>query len=150
MKPKKRHEISRYSALIHHLIDPDQVHLIDFGAGQGHLARFLALHYGFEVTTLECDLHNTAQAAAHDQQALKYFAKRTVDTKALRTPTHLNMTFHKDSADQLPVHLTKHSALIGLHSCGNLSADMITLFLRSRAEYLFLCSCCYHKMDPDR
>lgn len=150
MKPKKRHEIARYSAIINQLVHPDQVHLIDFGAGQGHLARFLALHYGFEVTTLECDAHNSTQAAAHDMQALKYFSKRSVDVRRLRVPTHLNLTFDMGSADQLPIHLSKNSALIGLHSCGNLSADMLSLFLRSRAKYMFLCSCCYHKMKADR
>lgn len=40
--------------------------------------------------------------------------------------------------------------LVGLHSCGNLSHNLLELHKNSDSKYLFLCSCCYHKTKEDR
>lgn len=190
LKPKKRHEVGCFATLIEQLLktDDNRVRLIDFGSGQGHLSRFLSLHSGFQVLTLEAEQLNSQQANAYDTQALDWIQRKIRTAVALtnleykdadsaaaaavahhesqspnqvpqvkqqqqqqaRLPAHLNCWVDKDNFHLLMQKVnedanqglnmaegSKKIALIGLHSCGNLSSDMITLFKQNQdADYL--------------
>ncbi|XP_033750586.1 protein RRNAD1-like isoform X2 [Pecten maximus] len=54
VKPKKQHEILQLGKAIQLLGSQcGCVHVVDVGAGKGHLSRLLAFGYGFKVTTVE-------------------------------------------------------------------------------------------------
>ncbi|CAI7935535.1 protein RRNAD1 isoform X1 [Podarcis lilfordi] len=49
--------------------------VVDVGAGQGHLSRFLAFGLGLSVTTIEGDPRLVAQAAKFDQEVVQALRK---------------------------------------------------------------------------
>lgn len=155
LKIKKQHEVGRFSSLIRNVLEPDSVQLVDFGSGRGHLARFLSLYFGFQVTTLELEESTSQRAAELDRQAVEYCENQNKkadqnmeSVKKRRVPTilpkHLNVRVTSDLELNLAESSTRKVAAIGLHACGSLSRDMIELFKGGFADYLFLVSCCYH------
>lgn len=77
MKPKKVHEVSNFARYIHKLtLELEQTkkltisHLIDFGAGQGYLGRFLASEpHNRNVIAVESRPHNVKSAKSYDVYA---------------------------------------------------------------------------------
>lgn len=63
IKPKKQHEIERIAALCATTaIDCQVNHILDFGAGLGHLSRVLGYGYGLNVCCLEQQKEFTEEA----------------------------------------------------------------------------------------
>ncbi|XP_042640947.1 protein RRNAD1 isoform X2 [Tyto alba] len=76
VKPKKQHEIRRLGKLLQRLSQATGCdHVVDVGAGQGHLSRFLAFGLGLSVTALEGDGRLASAAERFDQELLRQLGK---------------------------------------------------------------------------
>lgn len=149
LTPKKIHEIDKLCETIQ-LIAERNCKLFDVGSGQGHLSRKLAFKYEFgNITSVDCNSNLLLKANQIDNQLLN-------DFKCLpsnRRPKQLNYTMNKENCSQLirsELGEKESFGLIGLHSCGNLSHDLLEVHKNCESKYLFLCSCCYHKTKADR
>lgn len=149
LKIKKQHEVGRFSSLIASALDPKSVQLIDFGSGRGHLARFLSLYFGFQVTTLELEESTSKRAAELDLQAIRHCQNKKLDEPRATgsLPKHLNVRVTSDFELNLEGSGSTKKAAIGLHACGTLSRNILELFKDGFADYLLLVSCCYHLDD---
>ncbi|XP_074709407.1 methyltransferase-like protein 25B isoform X1 [Strix uralensis] len=79
VKPKKQHEIRRLGKLLQRLSQATACnHVVDVGAGQGHLSRFLAFGLGLSVTAVEGDGRLAAMAERFDQELLRELGKTGV------------------------------------------------------------------------
>ncbi|NXP42121.1 RRNAD protein, partial [Leiothrix lutea] len=71
VKPKKQHEIQRLGKLLKRLSQATSCErVVDIGAGQGHLSRFLAFGLGLSVTAVESDGRLVGLAERFDQELL--------------------------------------------------------------------------------
>ncbi|XP_074650744.1 methyltransferase-like protein 25B [Tubulanus polymorphus] len=69
VKPKKQHEIKQLAKEIKKLSsDLNRSHVIDIGAGQGHLSRLLSFGYGLPVTTVEAAGCHAPKAEKFDRE----------------------------------------------------------------------------------
>ncbi|XP_066193924.1 methyltransferase-like protein 25B [Sylvia atricapilla] len=76
VKPKKQHEIQRLGKLLKRLSQATGCErVVDIGAGQGHLSRFLAFGLGLSVTTVESDGRLVGLAERFDQELLRELGK---------------------------------------------------------------------------
>ncbi|NXI17392.1 RRNAD protein, partial [Irena cyanogastra] len=76
VKPKKQHEIQRLGKLLRRLSRATGCRrVVDIGAGQGHLSRFLAFGLGLRVTAVESDGRLVGLAERFDQELLRELAK---------------------------------------------------------------------------
>ncbi|KAM6234359.1 LOW QUALITY PROTEIN: methyltransferase-like protein 25B [Porphyrio hochstetteri] len=76
VKPKKQHEIRRLGKLLQRLSQATGCnHVVDIGAGQGHLSRFLAFGLGLSVTAVEGDSRLAATAQRFDRDLLRELGK---------------------------------------------------------------------------
>ncbi|XP_069735023.1 methyltransferase-like protein 25B [Phaenicophaeus curvirostris] len=76
LKPKKQHEVQRLAKLLWLLAEATGCHrVVDVGAGQGHLSRFLALGLGLAVTALEGDARLAGRGAQMDRRLQRELSK---------------------------------------------------------------------------
>ncbi|XP_053225977.1 methyltransferase-like protein 25B isoform X2 [Podarcis raffonei] len=76
VKPKKQHEIRRLGQMVKRLSELTGCRqVVDVGAGQGHLSRFLAFGLGLSVTAIEGDPRLVTQAAKFDQELVQALRK---------------------------------------------------------------------------
>ncbi|XP_068851480.1 methyltransferase-like protein 25B isoform X1 [Aphelocoma coerulescens] len=76
VKPKKQHEIQRLGKLLQRLSQATSCErVVDVGAGQGHLSRFLAFGLGLSVTAVESDGRLAGLAERFDQELLRELGK---------------------------------------------------------------------------
>ncbi|KAF4802323.1 Protein RRNAD1 [Turdus rufiventris] len=76
VKPKKQHEIQRLSKLLQRLSQATGCErVVDIGAGQGHLSRFLAFGLGLSVTAVDSDGRLVSLAERFDQELLRELKK---------------------------------------------------------------------------
>ncbi|XP_054043798.1 LOW QUALITY PROTEIN: methyltransferase-like protein 25B [Rissa tridactyla] len=76
VKPKKQHEIRRLGKLLQRLSQATGCdHVVDIGAGQGHLSRYLAFGLGLSVTAVEGDSRLAATAQRFDREVLRELEK---------------------------------------------------------------------------
>ncbi|RMB93874.1 hypothetical protein DUI87_29610 [Hirundo rustica rustica] len=76
VKPKKQHEIQRLGKLLQRLSQATGCErVVDIGAGQGHLSRFLAFGLGLSVTAVESDGRLVGLAERFDQELLGELGK---------------------------------------------------------------------------
>ncbi|NXY65364.1 RRNAD protein, partial [Callaeas wilsoni] len=76
VKPKKQHEIQRLGQLLQRLSQATGCErVVDIGAGQGHLSRFLAFGLGLSVTAVESDGRLVGLAERFDQELLRELGK---------------------------------------------------------------------------
>ncbi len=130
---KKKHEISQ----IKNYLDQKDFHkIIDIGSGAGHLSSILINDNNKEAICLD-------QEEKFQQIGLKKLER--FSPKTLERMTFKKRQINKNSA--LPI--AKDSLLIGLHSCGDLSTDLIDLFISSQKGSLLNYGCCYHKLSED-
>lgn len=125
MTEKKRHEIS---LLLDQLASDEK--LFDLGSGAGHLSGVL----------LE---GNQKQSLCVDQDpALQEIGKKKLEHLKSR------LKFKTLKFDQETPPLTsKDYTLLGLHSCGELSLDMMRYGVRHQYKKIVSYGCCYHKLN---
>ncbi|MBD66237.1 MAG: hypothetical protein CME62_13585 [Halobacteriovoraceae bacterium] len=133
IKEKKAHEIAQISFLLN---EYDQLNLIDIGGGAGHLSENL-IHkrdrFSFCIDQ-DSNLHESGRKRIlrnHSQNQNKIeFVPLRFNEKA---PVFRNNIYLKN-------------LVLGLHACGDLSADIIHYFQKSQADHLLSVGCCYHKL----
>ncbi|ELT93725.1 hypothetical protein CAPTEDRAFT_126903, partial [Capitella teleta] len=160
VKPKKQHEIIHLSETISDLtrsVNCD--HVVDIGAGQGHLSRCLNFAYGLKVTTIEASACHQPKAKKFDQLVYKCSLHEIEDLTADLTITpearHLVGWIEPDiSVEEFLQRLEMNSeeecrfALAGLHACGDLSATLLKLFVACpNVCAIASVGCCYMKMS---
>ncbi|NXD44914.1 RRNAD protein, partial [Copsychus sechellarum] len=198
VKPKKQHEIQRLSevgAAPNALRPPSSAQppdsppspqllqrlsqatgcerVVDIGAGQGHLSRFLAFGLGLSVTAVDSDGRLVGLAERFDQELLRELGK----TKGLglhpltpRAPQHVagrldpaapwgEFLLPPDPPAPGPAARNPLGGpggsedggqvlLTGLHACGDLSPALLCHFARSPAvAAVALVGCCYMKLS---
>ncbi|XP_052695426.1 methyltransferase-like protein 25B [Crassostrea angulata] len=76
VKPKKLHEINHLGKTLRALRDVcDCQNIVDVGAGQGHLSRYLTFQHGFKVTTVEAEGCHAPKAQKYDRDAQRQIRK---------------------------------------------------------------------------
>ncbi|NXC29868.1 RRNAD protein, partial [Campylorhamphus procurvoides] len=76
VKPKKQHEIRRLGKLLQRLSQATGCErVVDVGAGQGHLSRFLSFGLGLSVTAVESDGRLAGLAERFDRELLRELEK---------------------------------------------------------------------------
>ena len=141
MTQKKAHEVVRMARFVGNACKEDGVtHVIDVGSGVGNLGRVLSEVYGLRVSCLEGD----AQIARAAERRRRHGGN----------VAYFNLRVGRDSAGELE-DVAKSGgdggrvALVGLHCCGDLSSDMMNLFLAVPCiSLLALVPCCFHKASP--
>ena len=131
---------------------------------QGHLDRQLCQEHHLNVLGLEQDSYRVAEANERSQQSLNGDHHQDRDEHEQRRPIFKKLTLDGQQPEQMnnvidtwlteivdsgapaaPGH--RSMCMVGLHACGDLSADMLRLFVcNERFETLLLVSCCYHRM----
>lgn len=172
VKPKKQHEIGRIAQVAHIVLQNINCHnIIDIGSGQGHLSRVLSLEYGFQVITMETIESHIKTAEKYDKKALTEIVKKKNNVSSMKdesVPSNLilpkHVVFHiseSTNKNELIDILKKNwetninsnisFGVIGLHTCGNLAANMIKLFLDTyEAIAILSVGCCYMKLDLNK
>uniref|UniRef100_A0A8C5TNL1 Ribosomal RNA adenine dimethylase domain containing 1 n=1 Tax=Malurus cyaneus samueli TaxID=2593467 RepID=A0A8C5TNL1_9PASS len=99
VKPKKQHEIRRLGKLLQRLSQATHCqHVVDIGAGQGHLSRFLAFGLGLSVTAVDSDSRLASLAERFDQELLQELGKS-------KGPGHKGHPRHRPLTPQAPRHV---------------------------------------------
>ncbi|KAH7057490.1 methyltransferase domain-containing protein [Linnemannia elongata] len=109
--------------------------VIDLGAGQGYLSRVLAFQHQLCVLGVDSNTIQTCGAQTTQKRTEKLFDATAAE--------HIN-------GGEAPVQecpdedVEGRWTLCGLHACGDLTSNMIKLYLESSATCLFSVGCCYH------
>nr|XP_031362768.1 protein RRNAD1 [Lonchura striata domestica] len=174
VKPKKQHEIQLLGELLRRLSRATGCQrVVDVGAGQGHLSRFLAFGLGMEVTAVESDARLAGLAQRFDQELLRELGKARGSQPCPltpRAPQHLAGRLDPAApwgefllppeppgagpAARNPLGGPGGSEdggrvlLTGLHACGDLGPALLCHFARSPAvAAVALVGCCYMKLS---
>jgi hypothetical protein len=165
MSDKKSHEVSIASALIANLAKKDGL-IIDIGDGKGYLSSRLSLEYQLNVLGIDGNPTNTKNAEKRNQKLKKLWnglVKReaivenlplenldAVKNNKSSYKTASKMIYSDSSFEPLikenfPGQSFQELSLVGLHTCGNLSANSLKIFIEN--QYIkSICNigCCYH------
>ncbi|KAK3819172.1 MAG: methyltransferase domain-containing protein [Linnemannia elongata] len=121
--------------------------VIDLGAGQGYLSRVLAFQHQLCVLGVDSNTIQTCGAQTTQKRTEKLF----VNKSKLKNATHQDATAteHINGGEEavqesLDEDMEGRWTLCGLHACGDLTSNMIKLYLESSATCLFSVGCCYH------
>ncbi|XP_062597899.1 methyltransferase-like protein 25B [Saccostrea cucullata] len=102
VKPKKLHEIKNLGKALRFLGDAcDCEHIVDVGAGQGHLSRFMTFQHGFKVTTVEAEGCHAPKAQKYDRDAHRQISKgkgHTETESEAELPCHVTCYITADTA----------------------------------------------------
>ncbi|NXL72340.1 RRNAD protein, partial [Leptocoma aspasia] len=146
--------------------------VVDIGAGQGHLSRFLAFGLSLSVTAVESDGRLVSLAERFDQELLRELGKPRglAHTLTPRAPQHVAGRLDPAAPwgefllppDPLGASPAARNPLggpggskdggqvlvTGLHACGDLSPALLCHFARSPAvAAVALVGCCYMKLS---
>ncbi|RKP26842.1 methyltransferase domain-containing protein, partial [Syncephalis pseudoplumigaleata] len=171
MNPKKIHEVERLAWMIAQLARSREIRqIVDLGSGQGYLSRSLAYQYGLDVLAMDADNVQTCGAQRYQAQAERHGIHsntadasddaiastargRLIHATHLVTERSLNellQAIHKEDSDHWRGEgdASEGSAqpwlLCGLHTCGDLGASSLRLFVESDARILVNVGCCYN------
>ncbi|KAL0809492.1 hypothetical protein ABMA28_011039 [Loxostege sticticalis] len=144
--PKKKYEVITLAKEVEdicYIYGCDTV--IDVGSGLGYLDQMFYEATGYNVLGLECNLSHYARAV--DRQ-MKYHES------SLENVVYIHHRVTKNSGEDISQYLRdyfrNHGAvcITGLHSCGDLAVEGMSLFLKMEdVRTLILMPCCYHKME---
>ncbi|PIK13600.1 methyltransferase [Halobacteriovorax sp. JY17] len=134
LRPKKIHEIEKLKSVCDKVKDIESI--IDIGGGVGNLSCSLiidsekkALCVDMDEKLLDLGRGKREFWPLESKESLRFIHKK-FDEK-----TSLDVNFSKDKA-----------LLIGLHSCGDLSTNVLKFGLRNNIRNIINIGCCYHKI----
>lgn len=129
---KKKHEIS---LITQYLKDKNFLRAIDVGSGAAHLSSVLVAN-GLERSIC---IDSSAQYQRIGKEKLKKYAPEILE----------KITFENKYIDHnSEFNITQNDLLIGLHSCGDLSVELLQAVLQKKKGSLLNYGCCYHKLSP--
>ncbi|XP_066249605.1 methyltransferase-like protein 25B [Euwallacea similis] len=146
INPKKIHEITKLAPVINEVcLESGCDLIIDVGSGVGYLSHLLCINFGYPVLALEAskklvETARTIQEKQHpDCKFRVIFSEMFVDQSSANAIENLI---------QKHFNQTQKVCLIGLHACGDLSVEILKLFLKlCRAQAIVIMPCCYHRMS---
>ncbi|EIN12438.1 hypothetical protein PUNSTDRAFT_97172 [Punctularia strigosozonata HHB-11173 SS5] len=180
MSPKKAHEVGRMTSYTSSLLSSEGMsritHVVDVGAGQGHLSRALQ-SLGLHVLALDASAHQTAGAEKWQK------GRRTLNKNGkAQLPAVVNAEpSPSGTITRKTVHITPETLIsavdewansvstegeppsvlfMGLHACGSLTPDILRALLASsdssrqdwprpwKAAGAVVVGCCYNLMSP--
>lgn len=151
--------------------------VVDVGSGQGYLAQALSFEYHLPVVAIDASSHHASVTNARAERIKKHYAAKCVENRQLIVPR--TVTCHVLSSDTLAAvtldackydygeHKTKtcsdkssqiqepnHSCppliLAGLHACGDLSVNMLRVFVScEQVKALVSVGCCYNLLSEE-
>lgn len=152
--PKKLHEINKLSAEIHNNIcRTDETMtantiLVDLGCGLGYLSQMLNERYGYKVLGIESDGDRVVTAKLRQ---LKHFPCSVGQVHYVHHFVQSEVSIAFIRAELVRLFSSKPDvrfALIGLHSCGDLTVSALQLYLgMNDVQSITIMPCCYHKMQ---
>jgi hypothetical protein len=150
MNPLKILQVKDYAGLINEYAT-DISHIIDMGSGQGYLDQVLAYQYEKIVIAIDDDKIQTEGAINHSLQIQKLKQYKHLNSNLYHIQERIRATDElKDIIKKIPqnVMVDEHSKwlLCGLHTCGDLAAFLLKLFIRSDANILINIGCCYNHL----
>lgn len=134
LTPKKVHEIQRIKSYIANF-KSDHKTIIDIGSGAGHLS--CALVYDQNKHAYCIDMNERFQKQG--QKKIDYWLPELKDKMTFVCQKINKNLFYPAQLDQ------DSSLVIGLHSCGALSSQII----QSLPRHLINFGCCYHKLTDE-
>lgn len=151
MKEKKKYEVERLAHLIATTAQETKSSMVvDIGSGQGFLSHVLAAKYKLNVVGIDYNSHVSEKANVRKEK-LEYKMKQAeIDFTSITSCLSLDLNVNDFIKLLEPVSKKKENmVLVGLHACGDLSATMLKLFVRSDMKGLVNVGCCYHKVTED-
>lgn len=135
---KKQHEISHISS---YLSNKSYKTILDIGSGAGHLSAIL-LSYDKKKKSICVDMSKEVQAIG-----IKKLERE--NPEILRRLSFIERKID----DQTSLQDINYDLLLGLHTCGDLSVNLLKIHLKNKIENKkgsFLnFGCCYHKLSTD-
>ena len=136
---KKLHELTKVAplveALAHHQGRSKPLKVLDIGGGVGHLARLLTFYHGVTVTSFDRDQRLQQKGASQIKRHL-------ANQEGSCCPLEWEHGQWGDGGDQKQL-LSNKTLLVGLHACGNLSAQLIEAGVRNAVPAIISLGCCY-------
>uniref|UniRef100_A0ACD5ZY45 Uncharacterized protein n=1 Tax=Avena sativa TaxID=4498 RepID=A0ACD5ZY45_AVESA len=165
MNTKKKHEIETLSAMVDAIARSSGANtVIDVGSGQGYLAQALSFEYQLPVVAIDASSHHASVTNTRAERIKKHYAAKCVEKQQFKVPR--TVTCHVLSSDTLAAvtldacqddhgqHVTKTNVpqlvLAGLHACGDLSVNMLRVFVScEQVQALVSVGCCYNLLSED-
>ena len=132
---KKSHEVETLSTFITQNIKEKT--FLDVGSGAGHLSNNLVFRKDLKAYCL--DISSEFQTIGK-----KKIDRWIPDNK--HKITFINKDFFKFNLKEIN---SDDTLIIGLHSCGGLSNQLIKKFVNSNLKSLINFGCCYYKLNPN-
>eukprot|EP00668_Euglena_longa_P001045 GGOE01001252.1.p1 GENE.GGOE01001252.1~~GGOE01001252.1.p1 ORF type:complete len:497 (-),score=63.59 GGOE01001252.1:235-1701(-) len=168
--PKKLHEVKQMAWCVQQVAQASGCsHIMEVGAGKGHLSNALAHHpeLGYSVCALDCNESSLAQLEKRGKHSeVSKLSSGRLHVLVARLPGPISTV--RGSANMAVQHLqhleraafpSSPSAagvlsvpftICGLHCCGGLSSSTLSAFLHMEAaSALCLVGCCYNLLAPD-
>ncbi|KAL6643830.1 hypothetical protein ACP70R_018596 [Stipagrostis hirtigluma subsp. patula] len=153
--------------------------VVDVGSGQGYLAQALSFEYQLPVVAIDASPHHASVTNARAERIKKHYAAKCVEKQQLRVPrtvtchvlssdTLAAITLDACKDDhvedvtetkiftenypqiQEPNHSIPSSILAGLHACGDLSVNMLRVFVScEQVKAMVSVGCCYNLLSED-
>jgi len=124
IKGRKAEQIQAFSEQL----QGEQLPILEWCAGKGHLGRLLSFHHQLKVDSLEWQA-SLCEAGQHTSDKLK-----------LRQQFH-----HCDVlSSQAQDFIKPQQHVVALHACGELHLQLLRLAGQQQPQQLSLCPCCYH------
>ncbi|XP_054281248.1 probable methyltransferase-like protein 25 isoform X2 [Macrosteles quadrilineatus] len=176
MSMKKSHEVEIMSAIVAAIAKGEKcTHIIDVGGGKGYLSSVLALKHELKVLSVDSSLVTSKGAERQMPKIEKLwmtFQKKSAssDTSNMRNATGTKESKKYSELFKIAtnfitentnvIEILNHSfpedelgnvMLAGLHTCGNLAASSIHLFLNNpkNVRCLVNVGCCYNLMTEE-
>ncbi|CAL4905149.1 unnamed protein product [Urochloa decumbens] len=180
MNSKKKHEIENLAAVVHAIAKSCGAKtVVDVGSGQGYLAQALSFEYQLPVVAIDASSHHASVTIARAERIKKHYAAKCVEKQLLTVPrtvtchvlssdTLAAVTLDACKDDHLE-HVRETKActsknpripestqsspsliLAGLHACGDLSVNMLRVFVAcEQVKALVSVGCCYNLLSED-
>ncbi|XP_037439378.1 protein RRNAD1-like isoform X1 [Triticum dicoccoides] len=180
MNSKKKHEIEALSGIVDAIARSRGAKtVVDVGSGQGYLAQALSFEYQLAVTAIDASSHHASVTNTRAERIKKHYAAKCVEKQQFKVPRtvtchvlssdtlaavtldacqddhgeHITETNNcNQSIPQIeqPNHSIPQLVLAGLHACGDLSVNMLRVFVScEQVQALVSVGCCYNLLSED-
>ncbi|CAN6338938.1 unnamed protein product [Urochloa humidicola] len=180
MNSKKKHEIENLAAVVHAIAKSCGAKtVVDVGSGQGYLAQALSFEYQLPVVAIDASSHHASVTIARAERIKKHYAAKCVEKQLLTVPRTVTChVLSSDTLaavtldackDDYVEHVRETKActtkspqilestqsnppliLAGLHACGDLSVNMLRVFVScEQVKALVSVGCCYNLLSEN-
>lgn len=153
--------------------------VVDVGSGQGYLAQALSFEYQLPVVAIDASSHHASVTNARAERIKKHYAAKCVEKQQFTVPRTVTChVLSSDTLaavtldacqDDHGQHVTKTAncvetspqngklshkvpqlVLAGLHACGDLSVNMLRVFVScEQVQAIVSVGCCYNLLSED-